>query len=127
MNGQEATANAFSAFYRMLKPGGVLGVVDHRLPEDADAAREKSSGYVKTSTVIKLAEAAGFKLAGKSEVNANPADTADHPQRSEEHTSELQSLMRISYAVFCLKKKTKTTTKTDKRTQQLKYTQHTEK
>lgn len=80
MNGQEATANAFSAFYRMLKPGGVLGVVDHRLPEDADAAREKSSGYVKTSTVIKLAEAAGFKLAGKSEVNANPADTTDHPQ-----------------------------------------------
>src|SRR3546814_20830363 len=67
MNGQEATANAFSAFYRMLKPGGVLGVVDHRLPEDADAAREKSSGYVKTSTVIKLAEAAGFKMAGKSE------------------------------------------------------------
>src|SRR3546814_17173756 len=64
----------------MLRPGGVLGGVDHRLPEDADAAREKSSGYVKTSTVIKLAEAAGFKLAGKSEVNANPADTADHPQ-----------------------------------------------
>jgi predicted methyltransferase len=68
---------AFKAFYRMLKPGGVLGVVDHHLPETMDSALEKKSGYLKRSTVIRLARAAGFKLAGESMVNANPADTHD--------------------------------------------------
>jgi predicted methyltransferase len=63
----------------MLKPGGTLGIVDHRLPESADAAREKTSGYVKVSTVRRLAEQAGFRFAGASEVNANPKDTADWP------------------------------------------------
>jgi len=57
----------------------VLGVVDHRLPENADAERERSSGYIKTSTVRQLAEAAGFRFAGSSEINANPLDTADWP------------------------------------------------
>ena len=70
---------AFKAFYAALKPGGVLGVEEHRLPENQPDARQTSSGYMKTSTVIKLAEAAGFKLAAKSEVNANPKDTADYP------------------------------------------------
>ncbi|WP_298092649.1 methyltransferase [uncultured Sphingomonas sp.] len=70
----------FKAFYDALKPGGVLGVVDHRLPEEMDAAREKSSGYIKRSTVVRLAQAAGFRLAGESKVNANPKDTHDHPQ-----------------------------------------------
>jgi len=70
--------DAFRQIYRMLKPGGVLGVVDHRLPEGADPARERSSGYVKVSTVRRLAEAAGFRLAAASEVNANPLDTKDH-------------------------------------------------
>jgi predicted methyltransferase len=70
---------AFRQMYAMLKPGGTLGVVEHRLPETADAAREKSSGYVKVSTVRRLAEAAGFRLVAASEVNANPADTKDHP------------------------------------------------
>jgi predicted methyltransferase len=74
----EPTANgAFKAFFRMLKPGGVLGVVDHHLPENADSAAEKTSGYLKRSTVIRLATAAGFKLAGESPVNANPKDTHD--------------------------------------------------
>jgi predicted methyltransferase len=63
----------------MLKPGGILGVVDHRLPESASAEREMTSGYIKTSTVRRLAEAAGFKLAASSEINANPQDTADWP------------------------------------------------
>jgi len=67
----------FSHFFRMLKPGGVLGVVDHRLPEDRDSAVEKTSGYLKVSTVRKLAEDAGFVLEASSEVNANPRDTAD--------------------------------------------------
>ena len=69
----------FRAAFKALKPGGVLGVVDHRLPEKADAAREQTSGYVKRSTVIRLAAEAGFKLAGESEINANPKDSADWP------------------------------------------------
>lgn len=68
---------AFASFYRVLKPGGVLGVVDHRLPESRDAAEEKSSGYLKRSTIVSLAEKAGFRLAAESEVNANPRDAAD--------------------------------------------------
>lgn len=70
---------AFEDFYAVLKPGGVLGVVEHRLPEDRDTADEKTSGYVKGSTVMALAEAAGFELIDESDINANPADTADHP------------------------------------------------
>nr|WP_230482115.1 methyltransferase [Sphingomonas sp. Leaf21] len=70
----------FKAFYAALKPGGVLGVVDHRLPEDMDTAREKSSGYIKRSTVIRLAREAGFKLVAESRVNANTKDTHDHPE-----------------------------------------------
>ncbi len=70
---------AFRQIYAMLKPGGTLGVVDHRLSETADAAREHSSGYLKASTVRGLAEQAGFRFAGSSEINANPRDTKDHP------------------------------------------------
>lgn len=72
--------DAFKAFYKALKPGGVLGVVEHRLPEDRPDETMKSSGYMKRSTIVALAEAAGFKLAGESEVNANPKDTADWPK-----------------------------------------------
>lgn len=70
---------AFRQMFAMLKPGGTLGVAEHRLPESADPAREKSSGYIKVSTVRRLAEGAGFRLAATSEINANPADTKDHP------------------------------------------------
>ena len=70
---------AFQAFYKALKPGGVLGVVEHRLPEDRPDEAMKTSGYMKKSEVVRLAEAAGFKLAAESEVNANSKDTADHP------------------------------------------------
>jgi predicted methyltransferase len=78
-NGQDYSADAFRQMYAMLKPGGTLGIVDHRLPEGADTAREKTSGYLKTSTVRRLAEAAGFRFVAASEVNANPKDTADWP------------------------------------------------
>jgi predicted methyltransferase len=78
-NNAAAAPNVFKAFYAALKPGGTLGIVDHRLPESADTAREKSSGYLKVSTVRRLAEAAGFKLEASSEVNANPKDTTDYP------------------------------------------------
>ncbi len=71
---------AFADWFRALKPGGVLGIVEHRLPETMDTAREKTSGYVKRSTVIRLAMAAGFQFAGASEVNANPKDNHDHPK-----------------------------------------------
>lgn len=78
-NNQPYTAEAFRQMFRMLKPGGTLGVVDHRLPESANAERERTSGYIKVSTVRRLAEQAGFRFAGSSEVNANPRDTADWP------------------------------------------------
>ena len=76
---QDYSPEAFRQIYAMLKPGGVLGIVDHRLPEDASDERELNSGYIKVSTVRRLAEAAGFRFAGASEVNANPQDTADWP------------------------------------------------
>ena len=70
----------FAEAFRVLKPGGTLGVEEHRLPEDADKARETSSGYVKVSTVRQLAEKAGFQFVGSSEINANPRDSKDHPE-----------------------------------------------
>ncbi|KKW89382.1 class I SAM-dependent methyltransferase [Sphingobium chungbukense] len=75
MGGTETAT--FKVFYDLLKPGGTLGIVDHRLPEGRDTALEKTSGYLKVSTVRRIAEAAGFEYVGSSEVNANPKDTAD--------------------------------------------------
>ena len=72
-------AQAFQQMYAMLKPGGTLGVVEHRLPENADNARQMKSGYIKVSTVRRLAEAAGFGLVAMSEINANPLDNTDYP------------------------------------------------
>ena len=71
---------AFADWFGALKPGGVLGIEEHRLPETMDTTREKTTGYVKRSTVIRLALAAGFRLAGASDVNANPKDDHDHPK-----------------------------------------------
>jgi predicted methyltransferase len=72
------TAEAmFKGFYDVLKPGGVLGVVEHRAAADVPADDE--SGYVGQAQVIALAQAAGFELDAQSEVNANPRDTKDHP------------------------------------------------
>ncbi len=70
----------FKAFYAALTPGGVLAVVDHHLPEEMDTAREKTSGYITRSTVVRLAQEAGFALATESRINANPEDTHDHPE-----------------------------------------------
>ncbi|MFN4292115.1 MAG: class I SAM-dependent methyltransferase [Permianibacter sp.] len=69
---------AFKGMYDALKPGGVLGVVEHRLPASRPASEQENSGYMHESYVIKMAEAVGFKLEAKSEINANPEDTADH-------------------------------------------------
>jgi predicted methyltransferase len=68
----------FKAFYDVLKPGGVLGVVDHRAAPGADLAKIKESGYLPQDYVIKLATDAGFRLTAQSEVNANPKDTKDY-------------------------------------------------
>lgn len=68
----------FDAAFKALKPGGVLGVEEHRLPASRTQDPKAKSGYVQEAVVVKFAEAAGFKLAGRSEINANPKDTADH-------------------------------------------------
>jgi predicted methyltransferase len=67
------------AFYRTLKPGGVLGVVEHRAKPGTSVEQMKKSGYMTEQYVIDLATAAGFTLAAKSEINANPQDTASYP------------------------------------------------
>ena len=69
----------FKAFFDVLKPGGTLGVVDHRAKPGTDLETMKKSGYLTEALVIELAQGAGFVLEAKSEVNANPKDTADHP------------------------------------------------
>jgi predicted methyltransferase len=71
---------AFKAFYAALKPGGTLGIVEHRLPEDKPDSLMKTSGYMKPSYIRAMAEAAGFKYVATSEINANPKDTKDYPK-----------------------------------------------
>jgi predicted methyltransferase len=67
----------FKGFFNVLKPGGVLGVVEHRA--NADVAADDETGYVSEAQVIALAEAAGFRLDARSEINANAQDSKDHP------------------------------------------------
>lgn len=68
----------FSEFARVLKPGGVLGIVQHRAANGTDPAETAQTGYVSEEAVIALAREAGLYLDGRSEVNANPADSHDH-------------------------------------------------
>jgi predicted methyltransferase len=70
---------AFAAFFKALKPGGVLGVEEHRGRTDQPQDPVAKSGYVREDFAIALAEAAGFKFLAASEVNANPKDTKDYP------------------------------------------------
>lgn len=78
--GQSGVQAAFESFYTALKPGGILGVVDHRLPEDRPDTHMDSSGYMKESVAIEAAKAAGFVFVDSSDVNSNPLDTADYPR-----------------------------------------------
>ncbi len=71
-------ARAFAAMYRALKPGGVLGVIEHRGEADKPQDPDSKSGYVTEKHVIGLADAAGFQLADRSEINANPKDLKDY-------------------------------------------------
>jgi len=71
---------ALRAFHKALKPGGVLGVVDHRGRPELPQQAQMKSGYVREDLAIALIEKAGFRLVAKSEVNANPKDGKDHPE-----------------------------------------------
>ncbi|QIL19483.1 class I SAM-dependent methyltransferase [Thermomonas sp. HDW16] len=74
------TADAyFKAFFDVLKPGGTLGVVDHRAKPGTDLDAMKKSGYLTGDLVVELAQRAGFQLVASSEVNANPKDDTNHP------------------------------------------------
>lgn len=77
---RDQAAAAFATMYRALKPGGVLGVAEHRgnpaVPQDPHA----KSGYVNEDYAIRLIEAQGFRLEASSQVNANPKDTKDYEQ-----------------------------------------------
>jgi predicted methyltransferase len=72
--------SVFAEFARVLKPGGILGVVQHRAAADADPVKSAESGYVPEAAIIELARKAGLYLEARSEVNANPADTKDYAE-----------------------------------------------
>jgi predicted methyltransferase len=77
-HGDAKTLAVFKSAFAALKPGGVFGVVDHRLPASRQQDEKASSGYLHTAYVVGMAQRAGFKLAASSEINANPKDGADH-------------------------------------------------
>ena len=76
--GRDMADFAFAEFFRALKPGGVLGIVEHRA-DGSELPHDGSSGYVYTDDVKAMAAAAGFEFDRASEINANAADTKDHP------------------------------------------------
>jgi predicted methyltransferase len=69
-----------ATLHRALKPKAILGVVQHRAQPDADPDQSSKQGYLPEKWLTEKIEAAGFKLAAKSEINANPKDTKDHPE-----------------------------------------------
>jgi predicted methyltransferase len=73
-------AEYFEAFYEALKPGGILGVVEHRAPQGSSMDVMQTTGYVTEDYVKELAVGAGFEFVESSEINANPKDTKDYPQ-----------------------------------------------
>jgi predicted methyltransferase len=77
---EDSASQAFATLYKALKPGGVLGVVEHRgNPAIAQDPKAKN-GYVNEDYAIRLIEGQGFRLVGESQVNANPKDTKDYEQ-----------------------------------------------
>ena len=71
---------AFQAMFDVLKPGGVLGIVDHRWPDAENEDPHAEDGYISEERLIAFAEEAGFEFAGRSDVNRNSKDTHDHPE-----------------------------------------------
>ncbi|WP_255215962.1 methyltransferase [Pseudenhygromyxa sp. WMMC2535] len=69
----------YGAAFKALKPGGIFGVVQHRAAEGTNAEETAKQGYLPEAVVIEAAQKAGFELVEKSEINANPSDTKDHP------------------------------------------------
>lgn len=78
--GSGSENEAFASMFRALKPGGVLGLVQHRGDPNVKQDPKAGAGYVNEDHVIELAKKAGFELVKKSEVNANPKDTKDYPK-----------------------------------------------
>lgn len=77
---RDAARPMLEAMYAALRPGGILGVVEHRASPDRPQDPKARSGYVREDYAIQLIESVGFRLAGSSEINANPADTKDYDQ-----------------------------------------------
>lgn len=77
---EDGTLQVFKDAYTALKKGGVLGVVEHRMPENQNFSENMSSGYFPEALAVKLALEAGFTLADSSDINANPKDSAKHPK-----------------------------------------------
>ena len=71
-------AKVFGALFAALKPGGILGVTDHRWPDPKTEDPNAANGYVSEERVKSLAKAAGFEFVGSSDVNRNPKDTHNH-------------------------------------------------
>jgi predicted methyltransferase len=71
---------AFKTMFDVLKPGGSLGIVDHRWPDEASEDPFADNGYISEGRLIALAEAAGFEFAGRSDINRNSADSHDHAE-----------------------------------------------
>ncbi|MEO8308774.1 MAG: methyltransferase [Pseudomonadota bacterium] len=76
---KQDAAKLFGAFFTALKPGGILGVVDHRWPDAKTADPKAAKGYVSQERIVALAKAAGFEFVGSSDINRNPRDNHDHP------------------------------------------------
>ncbi len=72
------TSQCFAAFHKALKPGGILGIEEHRGSPDQPQDPLAKSGYVRQDVAIAFAEAAGFRLLASSEINANPRDSKDY-------------------------------------------------
>ncbi len=72
--------DVFESMFKALKPGGYMGLVEHRGDESVPQDPEAKSGYVNQSYVIEMAKKAGFEFVASAEINANAKDTADHPK-----------------------------------------------
>ena len=78
--GREETEVVFSKLYEVLKPGGMLGLVEHRARPGLSLEDMVKTGYVSEDLVVELAQGAGFELLSRSPINQNPQDSTDHPE-----------------------------------------------